>query len=198
MARIELLGGAVVEAADIEHQKRVAFLEIGRRRPVQRAVLVDDVKQHPAQHEHRMLAAIELQLVEAAELVAFLVRFCADEPQPRGRPRDRVVPRIGQCGSSASDRPSCRVMTEWSANTKRARGREKRAKISPVITARNDMPVKISTVATDARNWSADACRHSRPSPTSRWRNRRGERSIARRRWRSARGRANTESRTRR
>ena len=34
------------------------------------------------------------------------------------------------------------------AKMKRARGREKRAKISPVITARKHMPVKISIVAT--------------------------------------------------
>ena len=39
-------------------------------------------------------------------------------------------------------------MTAVLAKTKRARGREKQAKIKPVITARNDMPVKISTVAT--------------------------------------------------
>jgi hypothetical protein len=39
------------------------------------------------------------------------------------------------------------VTTGWLAKMNRARGREKRAKISPVITARNDMPVKISTVA---------------------------------------------------
>ncbi len=35
----------------------------------------------------------------------------------------------------------------WSAKIKRARGREKRAKIKPVITARKHMPVKISIVA---------------------------------------------------
>jgi hypothetical protein len=34
----------------------------------------------------------------------------------------------------------------FSAKTKRARGRENRAKISPVMTANNDIPVKISTV----------------------------------------------------
>ena len=40
------------------------------------------------------------------------------------------------------------VTTEYRANTKRAFGCEKRAKTRPVITARKDMPVKISTVAT--------------------------------------------------
>ena len=44
-------------------------------------------------------------------------------------------------------RPSCMVTTGCLAKMKRARGRENRAKISPVITARNDMPVKISIVA---------------------------------------------------
>ena len=61
MPSIKLLGGTVVEAANIEHQQRVAVLEIGCRRAVERALLVDDVKQHPAQHEHRVFAAIKLK-----------------------------------------------------------------------------------------------------------------------------------------
>ena len=44
--------------------------------------------------------------------------------------------------------PSRKVTTGCSAKMKRARGREKRAKIRPVITARKHMPVKISAVAT--------------------------------------------------
>ena len=44
--------------------------------------------------------------------------------------------------------PSCIVTMAFWAKTKRARGRENRAKISPVMTASNDIPIKISTVAT--------------------------------------------------
>src|SRR5581483_7289883 len=57
---IELLSRTVVEAADIEHQQRVIFGEVGLGRAMKRTVLVDGVEQHPAQREHRMLAAIEL------------------------------------------------------------------------------------------------------------------------------------------
>jgi hypothetical protein len=38
------------------------------------------VKERPAQHEHRMLAAIELQFVETAQLIAFHGAFSANEP----------------------------------------------------------------------------------------------------------------------
>ena len=93
---VELLRRAVVEAVDVDHQQGVGVLERRRRRPVQDAVFVDGVEQGPAQHEHRMLVALDLQLVEAAELIAGLVAFYADEPQPRGRPGDGVVPCIGQ------------------------------------------------------------------------------------------------------
>src|SRR5437879_4575052 len=95
MACVELLRRTVVEAADIEHQERIALLQIASRRTVQRALLVDDVKQHPAQHEHRMLAAIELEFIEAAKLVAFLAALRANKPKPRAGPRDRIVPRVG-------------------------------------------------------------------------------------------------------
>jgi len=95
VARIELLSGTVVEAADIEHQERVAHFQIGRGHAVQRTVLVDEMKQGPAQHEHRMFVAVERKLIEAAQLVAFATAFGADEPKPRTDARDRVVPRVG-------------------------------------------------------------------------------------------------------
>ena len=42
-----------------------------------------------------MLAAIELELVKAAQLVAFLGAFRANKPKLRARPRNRIVPRVG-------------------------------------------------------------------------------------------------------
>ena len=42
-----------------------------------------------------MLAAIELEFVKAAQLVAFLGAFRANKPKPRARPRNRIVPRVG-------------------------------------------------------------------------------------------------------
>src|SRR6476661_4096486 len=100
---VELLRGAIVEAVDVDHQKGVGLLEIRRRQPVQDAVLVDGMKQGPAQHAHRMFGALARRSI-----------------------------RVGWSW--------CMGTTGWSAKTKRARGREKRAKINPVITARNDMP----------------------------------------------------------
>ena len=42
-----------------------------------------------------MLAAIEFQLVKTAQLIAFLGAFRANDPEPRVRPRNGVVPRVG-------------------------------------------------------------------------------------------------------
>ena len=42
-----------------------------------------------------MLAAIEFELVKAAQLVAFFGAFRANKPKPRARPRNRIVPRVG-------------------------------------------------------------------------------------------------------
>src|SRR6516165_7120028 len=83
VTRIELLGGAIVNAADIGHQERVTFLKIGSSSPVERALLVNDVEQHPAQYEHGMLAAIEVELVKAPELVSLLAALGANKPKPR-------------------------------------------------------------------------------------------------------------------
>jgi len=41
-----------------------------------------------------MLAAIEPQFIEASQLVALLCALSAHDPQPRGGPRDCVVPRV--------------------------------------------------------------------------------------------------------
>ena len=43
-----------------------------------------------------MIAAVEREFVEPAQLVALGGAFGADEPQPGVRPRDGVVPRIGR------------------------------------------------------------------------------------------------------
>src|SRR5215471_18103877 len=93
-----------------------------------------------------MLMAIEQQLVIAAKPSAFGGRLHTNEPQPRHRLRNRIVALVGVRIISVG-RPSCTVTTGCLAKIKRARGRENREKISPNITARNDMPVKISTVA---------------------------------------------------
>jgi hypothetical protein len=49
-----------------------------------------------------MLDAIELQLIKAAQLVAFLSALDADDPKPRIGARNCVVPRIGLCEPSVS------------------------------------------------------------------------------------------------
>jgi hypothetical protein len=78
---IELLGGAVIDAADIEHQKRIALNEIRRRQSMERTVLINEVKQVPAQCEYRMVAAIELQLIKTSELLSFPCALDASDPQ---------------------------------------------------------------------------------------------------------------------
>ena len=69
---VELLRRAVVDAADRQHQGGVGFGEVRRGRTIQRTRFVDGVQERPAQHEHRMFLAIERELVEAAQLIAFL------------------------------------------------------------------------------------------------------------------------------
>src|SRR5690242_6920189 len=72
VTRIKLLGGVVIDAADIKNQNCIGRGEIRRCQSVQRTVLINDVKQVPAKYEYRMVAAIELQLVDASELFALL------------------------------------------------------------------------------------------------------------------------------
>ena len=92
---MQMLRGTVVDAAKIEHQRAVGRGEIVRGHAVERTGLVDDMKDRPAQREHRMLAALELQFVEAPQLSAFVVFFHAQQPKPGGGLRDRVVPFVG-------------------------------------------------------------------------------------------------------
>ena len=63
LARIELLRGTVVDAADVEHQRAVGRGKIVSRSCRRTGCLVDHMEERPAQREHRMLAALELQFV---------------------------------------------------------------------------------------------------------------------------------------
>ena len=106
------------------------------------------MKQRPAQREGRIFALDQPHRLEADEPPALRAIAVAPSIQSFAVASVMKLLRALATRKISVGTPSWSAMTGLRAKISRARGREKRAKTSPVITAISTRATKFSTVAT--------------------------------------------------